>query len=161
MAVVRLKDPQNATVRTITLNNSSGVRCEAHVEEGNHTVISDEPEERGGTGQAPAPLMYFTASLGTCQAVQIRKVAKAMRIELGDINIKVSTTTDRIPGVDKDNKVMRFCAAEMDIEIETDASPEKIERLKVISEDQCPVGNLFTDAGYEPVVNWSVRPLKH
>ncbi len=29
-----------------------------------HTVISDEPAERGGTGQGPAPLPYFLASLG-------------------------------------------------------------------------------------------------
>ena len=141
------------------MKNADGVRCEGRVEEGNHIIVSDEPEERGGTGKAPAPLYFFTSSLGSCQAVQIRKVAEAMRIQLGEINIKVSTTTDRIPGVDKENKVMRFCAAQMDIDIETDASPEKIERLKKISEDQCPVGNLFTDAGFEPVVNWTVRPL--
>lgn len=159
MAVVKLKDPQNAKVRTIELKNASGVVCESAVEDGPHTIVSDEPVERGGTGSAPAPLYFFTSSLGSCQAVQIRKVAEAMRIDLGSINIKVSTTTDRIPGVDGENKVMRFCAAQMDIEIETDASPEKIERLKKISEDQCPVGNLFTDAGYEPVVNWTVRPL--
>lgn len=29
-----------------------------------HTVICDEPKERGGTGQGPAPLQYFLASLG-------------------------------------------------------------------------------------------------
>lgn len=30
----------------------------------NHTVICDEPVERGGTGQGPSPLAYFVASLG-------------------------------------------------------------------------------------------------
>ena len=29
-----------------------------------HTVVCDEPSDRGGTGQAPAPLYYFLASLG-------------------------------------------------------------------------------------------------
>ncbi len=31
---------------------------------GDHTVICDEPAERGGTGQGPSPLEYFLASLG-------------------------------------------------------------------------------------------------
>jgi len=29
-----------------------------------HTVVCDEPVERGGTGQGPSPLEYFMASLG-------------------------------------------------------------------------------------------------
>jgi hypothetical protein len=29
-----------------------------------HTVVCDEPADRGGTGQSPAPLYYFLASLG-------------------------------------------------------------------------------------------------
>jgi len=29
-----------------------------------HTVICDEPADRGGTGRGPAPLYYFLASLG-------------------------------------------------------------------------------------------------
>jgi hypothetical protein len=30
----------------------------------NHTVVCDEPVERGGTGKGPSPLAYFLASLG-------------------------------------------------------------------------------------------------
>lgn len=37
-------------------------RSEGRLEE--HTVICDEPKERGGTGQGPSPLQYFLASLG-------------------------------------------------------------------------------------------------
>ena len=37
-------------------------RSEGQIE--GHTVICDEPRERGGTGQGPAPLPYFLASLG-------------------------------------------------------------------------------------------------
>jgi hypothetical protein len=29
-----------------------------------HTVVCDEPADRGGTGRGPAPLYYFLASLG-------------------------------------------------------------------------------------------------
>lgn len=37
-------------------------RSEAQLEE--HTVICDEPKDRGGTGQGPSPLQYFLAALG-------------------------------------------------------------------------------------------------
>jgi len=37
-------------------------RSEAQLED--HTVICDEPKDRGGTGQGPSPLQYFLAALG-------------------------------------------------------------------------------------------------
>ena len=55
---------------------------------------------------------------------------------------------------------MRFCGAKMIIDIETDEPPERLARLQKVSEDQCPVGNLFSDAGYEPEVIWNPRPMK-
>ena len=38
--------------------------CRSEGELEGHTVVCDEPADRGGTGQAPAPLYYFLASLG-------------------------------------------------------------------------------------------------
>jgi len=160
MAVAKMKQPVGKQVRVIESSCKSGVLCEIKVEEGGYTFNTDEPVARGGTGTASAPLMHFTASLAACQSVQITKVAEAMRFKHGAINIKCSTTTDRIEGVDGGEKVMRFCAADLVIDIETNEPAEKLERLKRISEDRCPVGNLFTDAGYEPSVTWNVLPLK-
>ena len=31
---------------------------------GDHRVLADEPVERGGTNQAPAPLEYFVGAVG-------------------------------------------------------------------------------------------------
>lgn len=38
--------------------------CQSEGEMEGHVVVCDEPPERGGTGQGPAPLSYFVASLG-------------------------------------------------------------------------------------------------
>ena len=160
MAVAKPKHPAGKQVRVAESSCISGVVCENKVEGGDHTILTDEPVARGGTGTAASPLMHFTASLAACQSVQITKVAEAMRFKHGTINIKASTTTDRIQGVDENAKVMRFCGADLVIDIETNESPEKLERLKRISEDQCPVGNIFTDAGYEPSITWNVLPLE-
>lgn len=79
----------------------------------------------------------------------------------GDINIDCSATTDLIDGMEGNaNGVMHFYEAEMIIDIETNESEKKIERLKKLSEDRCPVGRLFTEAGYPPRVTSNILPLK-
>lgn len=159
MATVREKEPSLAQVRTVESSREEAVLCTIKTMDG-QTIITDEPPERGGTGTAASPLMHFTASLAACQTVQIVKVAEAMRFNHGAINIKAETTTDRVVGIEgKDERVMRFCGAKMIIDIETDEPPKRLERLQQISEDRCPVGNLFTDAGYEPEVVWNALPM--
>jgi hypothetical protein len=38
--------------------------CRSEGDLESHTVVCDEPADRGGTGRGPAPLYYFLASLG-------------------------------------------------------------------------------------------------
>lgn len=159
MVTVRQKQPAGATTRTVESACATGVRCDISVA-GGHTIVTDEPAERGGGNEGASPLAHFTASLAACQTVQIVKVAEAMRFRHGAINIHTATTTDRVPGVDGNDKVMRFSAAELTIDIETDEPAQRVARLRTLSEDRCPVGNLFTDAGYEPAVTWNVLPMK-
>ncbi len=37
--------------------------CRSEAQLDGHTVICDEPKDRGGTDQGPSPLQYFLASL--------------------------------------------------------------------------------------------------
>ncbi len=156
MAIVQ-KERAGASSRSVEAVCTAGVRCEISSPEG-HTIITDEPESRGGTNTGPSPLACLTASLASCQAVQIVKVAEAMRFNHGTIAITASTTTDRVESQKGGDKVMRFCAASLRIDMETDESPDRIERLKTLSEDRCPVGNLFSDAGFEPEISWTILP---
>ena len=159
MAVAKQKAPEGRRVRVVKSSCPSGVRCE--IEAGKHTIVTDEPVERGGTDTGAAPLMHLTAALAACQTVQIEKVAEAMRFKHGAINIEARCTTDLIDGIEVNNNgVMQFCDAELIIELETDETPQKVERLKALSEDRCPVGRLFDEAGYPPRVTWSIQPMK-
>lgn len=153
---IRMKEPTGRQVRTAFSKSAGDVRCEISVQGGSHTIITDEPAERGGTDTGAAPLMHLTASLAACQTVQIVKAAEAMRFKHGAINMHAETVTDRVPPVEGgDSNVMRFCGAKLVIDIETDETPERLERLKKISEDRCPVGMLFSDAGFPPEVIWN------
>lgn len=160
MVEVKQKEQVGRKVREVRSScKAGGVVCEVSTGEG-HTIVTDEPTERGGTDTASAPLFHLAASLATCQTVQIIKVAEAMRFKHGDINIDCSTVTDLIDGLEGNNNgVMHFCEAEMIIDIETDESEKKVERLKALSEDRCPVGRLFMEAGYTPKLTWNILPM--
>tara|TARA_Y100000780_G_C13328061_1_gene280302 strand:+ start:228 stop:476 length:249 start_codon:yes stop_codon:yes gene_type:complete len=82
MAVAKMKEVVERKLRVVDVKCKEGTRCEVDTNDG-HTVITDEPEVRGGTDTATSPLMYFTTSLGACQTVQIIKVAEAMRFKHG------------------------------------------------------------------------------
>lgn len=158
MVTVRQKEDIAAKVRNVETTCKEGTYVEVKTET-NHTFATDEPIPAGGQDKAAAPLMYLSGALASCQSVQITKVAEAMRFEHGTINIKCSTTTDFLTSAHEDKPVMRFCAAELIIDLETNESEKKTERLKAVAEDRCPVGRLFADAGYPPVLVWNILPM--
>lgn len=159
MATVKLKEAPELRTRYADLACTEGVRSDITFED-DHTVVIDEPPERGGKDAGASPLLHLTAALGSCQTVQIVKVAEAMRFEHGAINIRTYTSNGRLEGEHDNNIILRFSGAEMHIDIETDEEPKRLERLKLLSEDRCPVAALFTDAGCDVQVVWNVLPMK-
>ena len=158
MVSIKAKEKPRIAIRTVEVTCEAGVRCDIALP-GGHTVVIDEPEIRGGTDAGASPLAHLTAALASCQTMQTVKVAEAMRLKHGAIRMKCSATTERIPSTKGNDNVMRFTSAQLEIQIETDEAPERIERLRILSEDRCPVANLFTDAGARPVITWTVRPM--
>ncbi len=153
---IRHKAPAGASTRSVTLTMNGSVRCEIEAP-GGHVIVTDEAKDRGGNNEGASPLAHLTAALASCQAVQIHKVASAMRFRHGRIVIRCATTTDRVAAAEGDDKVMRFVGARLDVEIETDEPRARLDRLARLSEDACPVGNLFADAGFVPTIAWTVR----
>jgi len=159
MVAVKQKEAVGRRTRKVDSACNEGVRVE--ITAGKHNIVTDEPAERGGTDTAAAPLEYLTASLAACQTVQIVKVAEAMRFNHGAINIHGEATTDLVEGIEgNSNGVMQFTSAGLVIDIETDETEKRIERLKALSEDRCPVGRLFADAGAELKIAWNVKPMR-
>ncbi len=159
MAVIRQKEQVGRRMRVVESSCVAGTRCD--VKAGDHMIVTDEAMGRGGNGEGAPPLYHFTAALAACQTVQIVKVAQAMRFKHGAINIRATATTDLIEGIDGNRDgVMHFNEAELFIDIETDEPAQKLDRLKALSEDRCPVGRLFADAGFAPKMVWNALPMK-
>ncbi|MBT3992283.1 MAG: OsmC family protein [Rhodospirillaceae bacterium] len=158
MATIKLKEKPEGNSRTAKSVNKAGtVRCDIAMD--NHNIIIDEPPERGGKDEAASPLLHFSAALASCQTVQIVKVAEAMRLNFGDIKIDAIVNSGGGDGREQGSRILRFVSAKMIISIETDASEAKVERLKQLAIDRCPIGALLEDGGVEPEVEWHILPL--
>ncbi len=159
MVEVKQKEVVGRRTRKVESSCVEGVRIE--ITAGAHTIVTDEPASRGGTDTSASPLEHLTAALAACQTVQIVKVAEAMRFNHGAINIHAEATTDLVDGLEGNtNGVMQFTSAGLVIDIETDENDKRLARLKALSEDRCPVGRLFEDAGAEIKIDWNVLPMK-
>jgi len=153
--MVRQKEVESSS-RDATAVWTHGMRCDVTTGSG-FSIVTDEPPERDGNSEGATPLEHLTAALASCQATQIAKVAKAMRFACGEVTVTATAVTDYTSSEKGNDRVLRFDAPDLDVLIETDEPPERVERLRILSEDRCPVGNLFGDAGLRPVIRWEVR----
>ena len=91
--------------------------------------------------------------------MQIAKVAESMRLKFGEIKIDATIDTGRDDGREEGARIIRIVGAKLDISIETNESEKKIERLKTLAVDRCPVGALLDDGGVVPELVWTILPL--
>lgn len=156
MGTIRLKDnPESATRTAHSVAAVDSVRCEVQMDQ--HSIVIDEPPERGGDDTGASPLYHLAASLASCQTVQVVKVAQAMRLDIGPVKIDATIDTGKGEGREKSALILRIVGAKMVISINSDASEAKIERLKQLSLDRCPIGALLEDAGVVPEIVWNIE----
>jgi putative redox protein len=63
------------------------LRCEVAVE--GHTVVTDEPEDLGGTDTAATPQQLVAAALAACVSTTIEMYALRKQWDLGDARVEV------------------------------------------------------------------------
>lgn len=108
----------------------------------NFKVHMDEPEQLGGTDKAMNPVEMLLSALGGCLAISITAFSKAARVEIK--NCKVNVVGDLDPdgflGLNQ-NVRTGFSQIRYDVELETDSSQEKVEKLMKMVEEKCPVSD--------------------
>lgn len=156
---IRLKQQARRRVRTARLARADqAYRFDIGVDSG-HVVRTDEGAHLGGAGGAPTSLETLGAALASCQAVQIIRVAEAMRLKIADFTVECVTASGKIAGTKGNDQVSEIDGARLHIAFATDAPAERVERLKALAVDKCPIGRLFGAAGIEPEISWTVRAL--
>jgi putative redox protein len=62
--------------------------------EGGHTLVVDEPVERGGTDTGPRPTQLLAASLAGCTAITVEMYADRKGWDVGAIEVDVDVSYD-------------------------------------------------------------------
>jgi len=62
--------------------------------EGGHTLVVDEPRERGGTDTGPRPTQLLAASLASCTAITVEMYADRKGWDVGQVEVDVEVEYD-------------------------------------------------------------------
>jgi len=121
---------------TATARSIPGTLRQEVVIDGQHRLITDEPERVGGDGSGPAPHELFPAALAACISTTLVMYARTKAWELGRVTVEVDYDHRSTP--------RRFQIA---IRLGGDLSDEQLERLEKIARS-CPLRRSL-EAGVE------------
>lgn len=105
--------------------------------QGETVFEADFPPPMGGTGTAPNPLAYCFWGGLACYAMTFAQEAAMQGVELRALRARLTTEVDqsRALGVTDNPPVEQI---DWYLEVEADASTDKIEELKRLADDHCP-----------------------
>lgn len=103
---------------------------------GSNTFLADEPEDKGGTNQGPAPGELLAAALAACTAITLKMFAENKQWPLEGIHVEVAF--DQEQGYE--STVM-----DRKIRLKGNLSDEQKERLLAVA-NKCPVHKTLTQS---------------
>lgn len=123
------------------LARSSGkLRCDIDVEfvttGESFSLATDEGKIHGGANTAPPPLALFTGALTACLMTQIRAFSKRLRIPIEGVEIKARLHWEG-EQIGREPYVGQPIGFHLDVDIESDASDEDIQRLFEAGQKGC------------------------
>jgi putative redox protein len=131
---VRLSaDPMSLTA---TARSIPGTLRQEVVIDGQHRLITDEPQRLGGDGSGPAPHELFPAALAACVSTTLVMYARTKGWELGEVRVEVDYDHRSTP--------RRFDIA---IQLGGDLSDAQLQRLDRVAR-ACPLRGSI-EAGIE------------
>lgn len=116
-------------------------RFKSQAQAGPFEFVSDEPDERGGRGDGPAPLEYFLAGFAFCQLSIGAAHAALMDLGLDSVEISVRGLVNErgvygFPGISAAMQDIKY-----EIHVRSSESPERIRSWLQAVEDGCPAYN--------------------
>ncbi|HYF28153.1 MAG TPA: OsmC family protein [Baekduia sp.] len=103
------------------------------VKVGDHRLVADEPENKGGTDAGPEPLGLLAASLASCTAITMEMYANRKGWDVGDVEVACDFTPADRGCPTTFELVMRFPPHLTD---------EQVQKLRVIAA-KCPVHRIL------------------
>lgn len=119
-----------------------------------HSVVIDEPEERGGTDLGITPTETVMTALIACTNVIGHKNAKRLGIDLGEMSIDANCKFDRRGVLMEEEVDLPFPEITLTVNCVTPASQEELDLIGVETAKYCAIAKLFEAAGTDLTVKW-------
>jgi uncharacterized OsmC-like protein len=136
----RLRDKPAAALYTFSAatRQTDGLSSEARIR--NFNLVTDEPPALGGADRGPDPAELLLAALGASQEATYRLYADTLGIPIRSVSVKLEGRID-LRGLFAVSDGVRpgFKDIRATVTIDSPASAEDIERLKVTVDRHCPV----------------------
>ncbi len=118
---------------TRTVSASIGQeKYSTQIQIGQHHLLGDEPESKGGADRGPTPSELLLSALASCILITVRMYADRKEWPLESVEVEVDL-------VERENKASGlFSRITKKLKLNGDLSVEQKERLMQIS-DRCPV----------------------
>ena len=121
---------------TATARSIPGTLRQEVVIDGQHRLVTDQPQDVGGDGSGPSPHELFPAALAACITVTLVQYARTKGWELGELRVTVDYDHHSTPRTFSAN-----------VEIGGDLSEAQLERLARVAR-ACPLRRSI-EAGIE------------
>lgn len=149
--------PKTVVEMKLSATGETHARTQVSARDVSSTI--DEPKEREGTNQGLTPTETLMASLIGCTNVISKRIAHQMGFEMGEMNITLSVKFDRRGTMLMEEIDVPFSDIVMDIEVETDGTPEQMKAMQADLAKFCPIAKVIRAAGTTITENWTTKPL--
>jgi putative redox protein len=123
---------------------------------GQHEIISDEPESRGGSDLGASPVQIFMASLIGCTNVITNKCAHDLGIKISSMKIDMEAEIDRRGMMLTEAVAVPFPSITLNIDVETDATDEQWDQVIDYLHKFCPIAVVIRASGTTINENWNL-----
>ena len=120
-------------------------------------LVTDEPEEHGGTGEGPSPLQTVVGALCGCESVTFSRTAAELGFSYAGISFDAEFTIDIRGRLGNRDVRPHFQTVRVRAVVDTDETDDRLREVVEETEARCPVFNLLRDAGVKLDMHWLAR----
>ena len=143
-----------------TVKMKLSATCPSHsradIRVGDHEIVTDEPEARGGTNLGAAPVQTFMASLIGCTNVITNKCARDLGVKIKTMHIEMEAKIDRRGMMLTEAVSVPFPAINLNIDVETDATDSQWDEVIDYLHKFCPIAVALRASGTIITENWNL-----
>ncbi|ODV70569.1 hypothetical protein HYPBUDRAFT_165084 [Hyphopichia burtonii NRRL Y-1933] len=125
-----------------------------------HVIQNDLFEELGGTDLHPDPIHHLFSSVSGCQNITAKKVSEDLGIKIGKADIQTDSSLSLVLKDPKKYPGFKIDTLKVVYEVETNATDEQFDQLRELTEELCPIAQVFINSkGLQFDSIWVKKPL--